>query len=77
MLAYETMKQIIEPVMGVLGILIAPLWLYLILMSLQSGTTWGWPGGPTRAKRPFFFWLCLSAYLCLAIGFAVRGYSRL
>ena len=33
--------QAYETFMGALGILIAPLWLYLVWLSLRSGITWG------------------------------------
>lgn len=69
--------QIYEAVMGVLGILIAPLWLYLIWLSVRTGVTSGWPQGPRRDRKPALFWLCLLAYLGLAIGFAGYGFSRL
>jgi hypothetical protein len=63
--------------MGALGILIAPLWLYLIWLSLRSGVTWGWPNGPTRSHKPAFFWLSMLAYFGLAVGFAWNGFIRL
>jgi hypothetical protein len=66
-----------ETVMGVLGILIAPLWLYLIWRSLRSGVTWGWPKGPKRDQRPGFFWLCMILYFGLAVAFAWHGFGRL
>ncbi len=66
-----------DAVMGVLGILIAPVWLWLIWMSVRSGVTWGWTGGPSRAQRPALFWLCMFVFLGLAVGFAWRGFARL
>lgn len=69
--------QIYETVMGVLGILIAPVWLYLIALSLRAGVTWGWPQGPRRDQRPASFWLCLLAYFALAVAFAWHGLGRL
>lgn len=70
MRAYET-------VMGVIGIAIAPVWVYLIWLSVRSGSTWGWPLGPRRAERPLRFWITMAAYLGGAIGFAAHGSSRL
>lgn len=71
------MTQAYETTMGLIGIVIAPLWLYLIWLSVRSGTTWGWPNGPRRSQRPALFWLSMAAYLGLAIGFAAYGLSRL
>lgn len=69
--------QIYDAVMAVFGILIAPLWIWLIWMSLSSGATWGWPRGPSRDRKPVLFWLCMLAYFGLAVGFAWHGYGRL
>jgi hypothetical protein len=66
-----------EAAMGVLGILIAPLWLGLIWLSVRSGVTWGWTAGPSRSQKPALFWLCMLTYFALAIGFAWRGIARL
>lgn len=71
------MTGVYENVMGVVGILIAPLWLWLVWMSVRSGVTWGWAGGPNRRHRPALFWLVVLAYLALAVGFAWRGLARL
>jgi len=70
------MTQAYETTMGVIGIVIAPLWLYLIWLSVRSGSTWGWTAGPRRSERPVFFWLTMVVYLGLAIGFAAYGLSR-
>lgn len=71
------MSQAYETIMGALGIIIAPVWLYLIWLSVRSGATWGWPTGPRRSEQPAFFWSAMLVYLGLAIGFAARGASRL
>lgn len=69
--------NIYETVSGVLGILIAPLWLIVIWRSLKSGVTWGWPQGPRRGRRPALFWLSMLAYFGLFVGFAWHGIDRL
>ena len=71
------MTDVYENVMGVLGILIAPVWLWLVWLSVRSGVTWGWTDGPGRRQRPALFWLVMFAYLALAAGFAWRGFIRL
>ena len=71
------MIQAYEAMMGVIGIVIAPFWLYIIWLSVRSGSMWGWPSGPRRSERPALFWLAMVAYLGLAIGFAGHGLSRL
>lgn len=63
--------------LGILGILVAPVWLWLIWMSVSGGKIEGWSRGPSRAKRPILFWLCILVYLALAFGFAWRGFIRL
>jgi hypothetical protein len=73
----QIVGQDYDAVMVVLGILIAPVWLWLIWMSLRSGETWGWVGGPSRTQRPALFWLCMLAYLGLATAFAWHGFTRL
>lgn len=70
-------EEIFSTVTGVLGILIAPVWLWLIWMSVTEGKIQGWARGPSRTKRPLLFWLCIFAYLALAVGFAWRGVTRL
>lgn len=70
-------ENIHETAMGILGMLIAPVWLWLLTMSIRSGVVWGWAGGPTRSRRPTFFWLVMAGYLALAVGFAWRGFARL
>jgi FtsH-binding integral membrane protein len=70
------MTSVYENLMGVLGILISLVWLWLVWMSVRSGVTWGWAGGPTRRQRPALFWLVMLAYLALALGFAWRGLVR-
>jgi hypothetical protein len=71
------MTGVYENAMGILGILIAPVWLWLIWMSFRSGVTVGWAGGPSRSHRPALFWLVMVAYLALAVGFAWRGFAWL
>ena len=71
------MTDVYENVMGVLGILIAPVWLWLVWLSVRSGVTWGWTDGPSHRQRPTLFWLVMFAYLALAVGFAWRGFIRL
>ena len=65
-----------ETAMGFLGIFIAPFWLWLILMSVRSGAVWGWPGAPSRSRKPMLFWLVMAAYLALAVAFAWRGFAQ-
>ena len=71
------MGQTYQTFSGVLGILVAPLWLFLIWLSLKSGTIWGWPNGPRRDQKPVLFWLCLLAYFGLAIAFSWHGFGRI
>ena len=70
-------ENIHETAMGVLGILFAPVWLWLLTMSIRSGVVWGWASGPTRSRKPTLFWLVMVGYLALAVGFAWRGFARL
>jgi hypothetical protein len=69
--------NIFEIMMGVLGLLIAPIWLWLVRLSVNSGVVWGWASGPTRSQKPALFWLVMVAYLALAVGFAWHGLARL
>lgn len=69
--------QVYETAMGILGIAFAPVWLFLIWLSLRSGGTWGLSRGPSRNRKPLLFWLCMLAYFGLAMGFAWRGFARL
>ena len=72
-----TMMGLYDDVMGAARILVAALWLWLIWMSVRSGVTWGWAGGPNRRQRPALFWLVMVAYLALAVAFAWHGLARL
>lgn len=71
------MTGVYEIVTGVLGILIALLWLWLVWTSVRSDVTWGWGSGPSRRQRPALFWLVMLFYLVLALGFAWNGFARL
>ena len=70
-------EPVFDTAMGVLGILIAAVWLWLIWMSVRSGVVWGWAGGPARSQKPLLFWLIMLAYVAIATGFAWRGLARL
>ncbi|GAA4752532.1 hypothetical protein GCM10023264_19330 [Sphingomonas daechungensis] len=72
-----TVASIYKNAMGFLGILIAPVWIWLIWMSVRSGVTWGWAGGPSRRQKPALFWIVMLSYLALSVGFVWYGFARL